>query len=96
MARKKKTKPEEIKTEAPEEAVLNFPAEDAINNPDLVSLNMICTNVALLQTILEVQVKILARLNEQDSGKINAEVDVIYKKHRQKALADLFSFDRES
>jgi hypothetical protein len=96
MARKKKTKPEEVKPEVPEEVVLEFPAVDGVNNPDLVSLNMICTNVALLQTILDIQVKILAKLNDQDSGKVNAEINTIYEKHRRKALADLFSFDKDS
>ncbi len=57
---------------------------------------MICSNMALLQTILDVQVKILAKVNNQDVGQVNAMVDGIYRKYRKKAMNDLMDFDKDA
>jgi hypothetical protein len=57
---------------------------------------MICSNMALLQTILDVQVKILAKVNNQDVNQVNAMVDTIYRKYRNKAMNDLMEFDKEA
>jgi hypothetical protein len=82
--------------EPPPEEVVQFAEDEGINNPDLVTINMICSNMALLQTILDVQVKILAKVNNQDVGQVNAMVDGIYRKYRKKAMNDLMDFDKDA
>jgi sulfatase maturation enzyme AslB (radical SAM superfamily) len=61
-----------------------------------VTINMICSNMALLQTILDVQVKILAKVNNQDVSQVNAMVDTLYHKYRKKAMNDLMDFDKDA
>jgi hypothetical protein len=80
----------------PEPEVVQFAEDEGINNPDLVTINMICSNMAMLQTILDVQVKILAKVNNQDVNQVNAMVDGIYRKYRKKAMDDLLDFDKDA
>jgi phage FluMu protein gp41 len=96
MPRKKKTKPEEIVADPIENATTNGEEENVLANPDLASINMLCTNVALLNTILNLQARILAKINDQDLAQVNAEIDVLLKKHHKKAMTDLTESDKNA